>query len=208
MIKRYGPRTLFSLLTLLLLAATPAFGQMCVGFPTAPGEQALALNFNTLTGGNRYGIDGNVNFADEFSAFGGVSINDPDPENVDNSTSVGVGAAFFATTLGGEDGAGIQACPTASLVFADTDNTDIWSVPVGVGFGTSYQLGESGNTTLQPWILPAIAFSHFEETDTDFQISLGANVGIGERFFVGGTVNRVFVEGADSEFGIQAGLTF
>ncbi len=192
----------------LLVAASPAVGQLCVGYPTAPGQKAVAMNVGTLTGGDRYGLDANVNLADGFSAFGGFTATQLEGRSVGTSVSVGVGVALFATRFGGTSGEAFQGCPTASLVMPRTDDPDTWRMPVGLGFGTSYPLGAEGTTTLQPWILPAVVFSRLDHADTELELSLGANVGVGQRFFFGGSVNRVLLERADSRFALRAGLIF
>lgn len=200
-----------STLALLFTAfgAAPALAQVCMGFPTQPGQHALAMSFNTLTGGERYGAEGNLNLLNEFALFAGVGIEDSDIEEVGSTTSAGVGAAILSQDLGEMLGGDMVACPNVSLLFADVDNTDLYSIPVGLGFGTSYSLGTQGDMGFHPYLIPSLVVNFGgEETDTDFQFSLGANVDFDNRFYVGGAVNRIFIQNADSEFQLALGLTF
>lgn len=203
-------RTATALAAAALFAAAPAAAQSCIGFPAdQPGEVAVALAFNTLTGGERWGFEGDYNMHNDFSVFGTVGVTDPEAADVENATYVGVGGAFFAGTITNALNQSIVGCPTVSITFADVEDTEVYSVPVGFGVGTSMQLGE-GDNQLHPYVLPALVYTDAgEETSTDFQFSLGANVTWGNTgFYAGGSVNRVFVENADSEFAFRVGFVF
>lgn len=189
-----------------LFSAAEADAQVCVGFPTSNGQMAAAFTANFPTGGNTIGGEFNYNFDAPLSAFLGLGYTDPDVG--DAVTSVGGGVAFDFAPLTNALPAGISACPTASVVVADVDDTGVLVIPVGVGFGTTLPLGETG-LSLSPYVVPQARFvTGLDDASTRFQLSGGALVNITPSIYAGATVNRIFVEGTDSEFGLKIGVVF
>lgn len=188
-----------------LVSATESEAQVCVGFPTAGGQMAAAFVANFPTGGNMLGGEVNWNLTGPLAAFVGVTYNDPDTG--DSYTSLGGGVAFDFPALTAALPAGISACPTVSVVAADVGDTEVLSIPVGVGFGTTLALGEAG-LSLSPYVVPQVRFVTGDGGDTRFMLSGGALVNITPSIYAGATINRIFVEGEDSLFGLKIGVVF
>jgi hypothetical protein len=195
-----------------LFSAADADAQVCVGFPAANGQMAAAFAANFPTGGNMVGGEFNYNFNAPMSAFVGLYHNGTNLDTESSNTSAGGGVAFDFAPLTNALPAGISACPTASVVAANVQDLGVLSVPVGVGFGTTMALGETG-FSLSPYVIPQVRFmagGNLDDVDTTarFLLSGGALVNLTPSIYAGATVNRLFVEGIDSEFGLKIGVVF
>jgi hypothetical protein len=194
----------------LLATANEAASQVCIGFPTARGQTAAALTLGFPAGGNDIGVEVGHHRQGGVSAFGGVTLSRPDEG--DGVTSIGAGAAFSVPELRAALPVGLFSCPVVSVAVATGGGAgadNVVSVPLGLGLGTIVPLGPT--MTLSPYAVPQIRWrSEGGETRTDPLVEAGAIlVGFaGPRIYVGGTINRIFVEEAASVFGIKAGLIF
>jgi hypothetical protein len=190
--------------------AAEAAAQVCIGFPTARGQGAVAVTANFPTGGNDFGAEAGYHSNPGFAVFGGVNVHSPDEG--DNVTSFGGGAAFSLPEVLPQLPTGLYTCPVVSVAVATgggPDDANVTSVPVGVGFGTILPLGQT--MTLSPYAIPQFRWkSSGGDSDTDWLISGGAVlVGfLGPRLYAGVTVNRVFIADADSVLGLKFGVTF
>jgi len=156
------------------------------------------------TGGNTFGAEAGYNFAGPLSTFAGFTI---DTSGADDVTGIGGGVAFEVPAIAAMLPVGIQACPTASIRFANIDATDAYSVPVGLGLATT--LGLDGALSLSPYVIPQVAFLRGDgDNDTFFMLDAGALVGLGGNFYAGAQINRAFRQTADSVFGLKIGATF
>jgi hypothetical protein len=190
-----------------LLGATQSQAQACIGFPNTAGQVAVGVTSSFPTGGNTFGAEAGYNFAGPLAAFVGFGIFSPDAEGASDITSLGGGVAFDLPALAAVLPAGLQTCPTASFVFDDLDQTDAYSIPIGVGFGTSLGIGDG--LAFNPYVIPQLnLYRSPDSNSSDFLLELGGLVTIGNTFYAGATVNRFFVENAESVFGIKLGARF
>jgi len=194
---------------LALMTPKDSEAQICVGFPTSPGQFSAAVNANFPTGGNQFGFDASYNLEAPLSVYAGI-IHD-DREVGPSVTSLGGGVAFEVAALTDALPAGMSACPTVALNLATAEGLDnVLSIPVGVGFGTTLALGET--MTLSPFVIPQFrwtASTDDVDASTDWLLSGGVILGgfLGP-MYAGATVNHIFVEGADSVLGFTVGITF
>jgi hypothetical protein len=197
------------LAALAFATPTQSQAQVCVGYPTSPGQFALAVNANFPTGGNQFGVNGNYNMAGPASFYAGIMHDDR--EVGPSVTSIGGGVALQVPALTEALPAGVSACPTAAINVATAEGLDnIISIPVGIGFGTTVGIGET--LTLSPWVIPQFRFTLATDdidASTDWLLSGGVLLGgfLGP-LYAGATVNHIFVEGTDSVLGFTVGMTF
>lgn len=187
-----------------LFGATQGEAQVCIGFGNAPGQLAVGLTTSFPTGGNTFGAEAGYNFAGPISAYAGFTV---DTRGDDDVTGAGGGVAFQVPALTAALPAGIQACPTVAIRFANLDVTDQYSIPIGLGLGTT--LGLEGAVTVSPYVIPQLSIFRGPDTsDNFFLLEAGALVGLLNNLYAGVQVNRVFREEADSVLGIKVGVTF
>jgi hypothetical protein len=193
-----------------LVAVENGAAQVCIGFPTARGQAAAAAMATFPTGGNDFGIEAGYHMPQGTAVFGGARLSTPDVGN--NSTTFGAGAAFaipeWRLAL---MPTGLYSCPVVSATVTTGAGLEdnIVSVPVGLGLATILPLGQT--MTLSPYAVPQFRWSTVGgETATEWLVSGGAIlVGfLGPRVYAGATVNRIFLEGAESVFGVKVGLVF
>jgi hypothetical protein len=190
--------------------AAEAAAQVCIGFPTARGQTAAAATVGFPAGGRELGVEAGHHAPAGYSVFGGVTRSRPDAG--DGVTSIGGGAAFSVPELRAALPLGLFSCPVVSVAVASgagPDGGNVVSVPVGLGLGTIVPLGPT--MTLSPYAVPQLRWRRArDETSANLLVGGGAIlVGFaGPRLYLGGTVNRVFVEEAASIFGLKIGLIF
>jgi hypothetical protein len=192
-------------LGLLAYNGTDAMAQVCAGFPTASGQAAAALTTGHLTGSNSFGVEAGFNLPGDFAVFGGVQHNPSNLDGISGATSAGIGGSYQSPALSALVPLA-QVCPMVSVNAASVQDLGVLSIPVGVGFGTTATVG---GMSVMPYAVPQLRFmTGAGDVSSDFLLSFGTLIGFGDRFYVGGSVNRIFVEGADSEFGLKLGVTF
>jgi hypothetical protein len=192
-------------LGLLAYNGTDAMAQVCAGFPTVSGQAAAALTTGHLTGSSSFGVEAGFNLPNDFAVFGGVQHNPGTLEGMSGATSAGIGGSYQSPALSALVPLA-QVCPMVSVNAANVQDLGVLSIPVGVGFGTTATVG---TLSVMPYAVPQLRFmTGMGDVTSDFLLSFGTLIGFGDRFYVGGSVNRIFVEGADSEFGLKLGVTF
>lgn len=186
-----------------------AAAQVCVGFPTMDRQFSFGGALGFPDGGKEYGVEVSYNLPGPASVFGGMDIYSPDGDG-DSQDVFFAGAAFDLLNVPlGTGGNALQVCPTAQVGYSSFDDFSLLSVPIGVGVGTTVAITPTAQ--LMPYVVPQLVMSRFSgddfdsQTEWDFGARAGAVVGFG-MFFVGGELERIFVDGADTSFGIRAGI--
>jgi hypothetical protein len=202
----------------MAVAATVAFAgaaqaQVCVGFPTLAGQFSLDAFAGFPEDADVFGVNGSYNLAGPVAVNGTVQVWSPDGDG-DNEVAFGAGLAFkLMQPMPGMTG--ISVCPAVNLLFMslgefEGESVDYLEIPIGVGIGTSFAMGD-GNMALQPFVVPAIYLQRFSfagesETETDFGFRGGANLSL-DRFFVGATIEHIFIsDGPNPTFGVRVGF--
>lgn len=215
---------------LLALAATAFAGtaqaQICAGFPTVDRQFSFEANLLAADGvdlGDVWGVEASYNAAGPLAVFGGLTVQSG---NGDDLETYNVGLAFDLPSLGAALGPAISVCPTARLSYTDLGELEIIpgstvsasaiQVPLGIGFGTDLSAGTG--FSVSPFVIPALYVTRVsfdaegipgvedeDETETDFGLKGGLNLGFGT-FFVGGTIEHIFQDESDPVFGIRAGI--
>lgn len=187
-----------------------AVAQACVGFPTVDRQFTFGGALGFPDGGKEYGVEVSYNLPGPATVFGGMDIYSPDVG--DSRDMFFAGAAFDLLSVPlGDGGTALQVCPTAQVGYFSTDGYSALQVPVGVGIGTTIAVSPSAQLT--PYVVPQLVMSRSSfdsaeiDSDTSWDAGLraGAVVGFG-MFYVGGELERIFVDGADTSFGIRAGI--
>lgn len=201
--------SLLAAVAALSLAGT-ASAQVCAGFPTMDGQFSLAAVANFPEDIDEFGVEGSYNTAGPIALNAGYIRNSFGDDASANTFQVGV--SFDVTSLEGPAPAAISLCPTVQFgytTYSESDDATGYTVPVGLGFGTSLPLGAT--TQLQPYVIPQIVFGKLDvdgldnDWENEFGLRAGANVTFG-MFFVGGEVRKIFEEGNDAVFGVKAGI--
>lgn len=209
--KRSTAGVLAALATVAL--AAPVQAQICAGFPSSDGGFYFGGRADFPEGGDSFGVEAAANLSGPLSVFGGLNV--VSVEDVDDSdTNVyRVGAAFEVASLGLMIGPSVSVCPVGEVNWASENDYTVMQIPLGVGIGAN--LGIPIGPSVSGYAVPALVISRFDvpdddpiledETETDFGVRAGVNVGFG-LITVGGELQHVFVDGADPVFGIRVGI--
>lgn len=208
-------RTLFAAaLTLMLsLAAAPVYAQMCFGLPLNAGQSAVALEAGFPDNATSFGVEGRHKLTDAVVLGAGytlTSFDDDLGDDVPNQHTVGVQGAYEIRTASTTGGPQLGICPNVGFNYGSMDDLSMYSIPLGVGLGTAFEVG-SGTAVVAPYVNPALVFGKADlgeiETDweNDFGFTAGANLIVTNLFF-GLNFNKV--GDGDGVFGLQAGLVF
>ncbi len=198
-------------LTIAAIAAYApiAAAQACVGFPTLDRQFSFGGSLGFPDGGKHYGVEVSYNLPGPGSVYGGMNIFSPDGDG-DSQDSFFGGAAFdLASVPLGAGGTVLQVCPTAELGYSSFEGGSVVSLPLGVGVGTNVALTPTAQ--LMPYVVPQFAMTRVSiddygsNSEWDFGVRAGAVVGAG-LFYVGGELQRVFADNADTVFRIRAGI--
>lgn len=211
-------KTSVSILLATLAAASvvgSAGAQICTGFPTGDGQLSIAANAQFVDEsefGDILGVEANYNALGPVSVFGGITIVDGQGV-IDNVNIYSAGLAYELPSLGASVGPSVSICPQLSLSYGAIEDVGSGiNVPLGLGIGAN--LAGGTGVTISPFVVPQVIFSRFEadgpgdddsETSTDLGVYGGMNLGF-RNFWVGGTINHVFVGGGDPQFGIRVGI--
>lgn len=206
---RKGLLSGFIVCLLGLLSAGAVAAQVCVGFPTAAGQGAVAATAGFPSGASDFGAEASYRMDRPLSIFGGFNLHRP--RAGEGTTSYGAGAAFTVPELRAALPIGIFACPTVNL--AVTTGTaleeNVVAVPVGLGVGTIVGLGPT--MSLSPYLVPEFRWTFVGEgSTTNWGLSGGAILlgFMGPRIYAGATFDRIFLEGAQAIFGAKLGFVF
>lgn len=196
-------------LAMLVLSPLALSAQACLGVPTGTNTAIIGgLSFpSNATGFTASGVMG---AGESLYADASVGVIAPDIEGAENITHFGVGAAYEMPNLLET----ASVCPSASIGYQTVGGMNAFSIPLGVGIGTTMPMAEDGSTTLTPYVTPAFVWSRVtmdgvdgSASDTYFALNGGATIGFGQ-ILAGAFLSKAFQDGADAVFGLQAGFAF
>jgi hypothetical protein len=209
--------SILAALAAVSLAGT-ASAQICAGFSTADRQFSFGANAQFVDGsefGDLLGVEANYNAQGPLGVFGGLTVVDGG-DVIDDVNIYSAGLAYELTSVAASLGPNVSFCPQVSISYAAIEDLGSGiNVPLGLGIGANLA-GPTG-FAISPFVVPQLIFSRFEadedlgigdddsETSTDFGAYGGVNLSFGN-FWIGGTVNHVFVDGSDTQFGIRAGI--
>lgn len=209
----------------LAAAATLAFAatadaQVCAGYPTGDRGLYFGARADFPEDLDSYGVEANYNFSGPLGVYGGLNVvsfdGEGEGEDDESEDEIYAGLALEVASLGMMIGPRVSVCPVVEGRFMDFEGLgSSLRIPIGLGVGAS--LGVPG-IPVHGYVQPQLVISRFNfdddlgleddsETETDFGLKAGANVGFG-MFSIGGEVRHVFVDEADPVFGIRAGIRF
>ena len=193
------------------LLATGAAAQACLGFPQG-SRGALSASFGFPEDATSYAMAGMV-ASQEGSVFfqGSFGIAAPDIEQLENVKQVGGVVAYEVPSLA----PGASVCPTAAVSHAWVGDVNTWTIPFGVGVGTTIKLGREGAAGLTPFVVPQFLYvraslddvEDSEESDVFIGLGAGATLHVGA-FMVGGGVSKIFEEDVDAVFSVVVGVAW
>lgn len=199
------------------LAGT-AQAQICAGYPT--GDRGMYFGGRVDFPENRdsYGVEANYNFSGPLGVYGGLNIiseEDNAAGGDDSRDELFAGVALEALNLGLMIGPRVSACLVGEIRNIDYGDDTYNEFPIGLGIGGS--LGVPG-IPISAYVQPQVVISQIDlgtvdDTETNFGIKAGANIGFG-LISVGGEVRHLFIEDTDlvgavrneTTFGIRAGI--
>jgi hypothetical protein len=195
---------------MVLIPTEEAAAQVCAGFPAAQGQYSLGLRYAQPVVGNTLGIEGSLNRVGNAAVFGNVNLISPEGE-ADRQTVVGLGAAYEVGTLVPAIPEFISVCPMASVNMSRYDGNTRFSIPLGIGFGTTIGLPD-GPIVILPYAIPQFNLVQVGldnvSWDHNFGIGFGAMARVGPGIYGGVEFGRAFVEGADFDIAFRGGITF
>jgi hypothetical protein len=194
--------------------AGKAAAQTCMAFPVREQQLALAGNLGFLDNNTRsYGGALGYNLPGQATVSGGVSVVKPDGGGDTDGFTVGGNFGYELSSSGG-----MSACPIAGFHYRNWagqgfgDDENSWTIPIGLGLGTSMPLG-NGNANRM--ILNA--FPHFQyissregpgddrETGNEFGLNLNL-VLHNAQIFGGAGVGFTTLENVDPAFTLSFGM--
>lgn len=202
---------LFAVLATAAFAGT-AQAQVCAGFPSSDRGFYFGGRADFPKDLDSFGVEANYNAAGPIGVYGGLNVITIDDVEDSDTNEFFAGVAFETPSLGAMIGPRVSACPVIEgRVQSYEDLGDFVQVPIGLGLGAD--LGIPVGPSVSGYVQPQVVFSRFNpedddidsETETDFGIKAGANVGF-SLLTVGGEVRHVFQDGADPVFAIRVGI--
>lgn len=199
--------------------AVPAQAQICAGYPTGDRGMYFGGRADFPENADSYGVEANYNFSGPLGVYGGLNVisgeDDGGPGDEDESLDeLYAGVAFEAANLGLMIGPRVSACLVGEVRNMSEDGVTYNEFPIGLGIGAS--LGVPG-VPVSGYVQPQLVISRIsidgvgDETDTNFGIKAGANIGFG-LITVGGEVRHLFIDEEDlvlrdeTTFGIRFGI--
>lgn len=191
--------------------ATPLRGQACLGYPQGT-TGSLAAEFLFPEGATGYSLVGMAASRGGGTYFqGGFGIVDHDDDRIENSKSVQGGVAYEVQALAPD----ASVCPQAAAAYSWLGDLNLWSIPFGVGFGSTFALGPDGGAGLTPFAVPQFLYlrSSLDDVEdsavSDVYVALlaGATLNVGA-FTLTGSVSKIFEEGEDAVFGLRVGAAW
>jgi hypothetical protein len=194
-----------------LLWAGEVVGQACIGYPQGSAG-ALGASFSFPEDATGYAMGGMI-----ASQGGGLFLQGSfgivayDVEQVENGKLLGGSVAYEVPSLAPD----VSVCPTAGATFGWVEDLNTWSVPFGIGVGTSLALGRSGDAELTPYAIPQ--FIYVRESLDDVDDSAESDVFVGlvagltlsvDAFVVSGAVSKIFEEDVDAMFSVGVGVAW
>lgn len=191
----------------LLLGATSAAAQACLGLPTRDGEITVAGVYADMDGDTHYGVEMSADVSGPGTfGFGYAGLGSDGDRKI---VSARASYDFFLVEP--------AMCGVAGVFFDDDPAPGVderLGVPVGVGIGKTLRSpGFSTTVFAVPqyvWLRekPRLEGEDGDaETSHEFMAEAGVTLGL-RPFFVGGSVLVDTFEGSDPGFRIRAGLMF
>ena len=187
--------------------------QVCAGFPASERGFYFGGRADFPEGGDSFGVEAAYNASGPLSVFGGLNVVSVDGVDDSDTNVYRVGAALELASLGLMIGPRVSACPVAEVNWASEDDVTLMQIPIGIGIGGD--LGIPVGPSVSGYVVPSLVVTRLDvpdddpifedETETDFGVRGGVNVGFG-LINVGGEVQHVFVDGADPVFAIRLGV--
>ena len=201
-----------------LAFAGTAQAQICAGYPTSDRGLYFGGRADFPEDVDSYGVEANYNFSGPLGVYGGLNVlsEDGNDEDEESEDEIYAGLAFEVASLGLMIGPRVSACPVVEARYIDFEGLGTYmQIPIGLGLGAS--LGIPMLPSASAYVQPQLVITRVDfdddlteadtETETDFGIKAGANVGFG-LITVGGAGRHVFVDEADPVFGIRLGIRF
>jgi hypothetical protein len=211
----------------LAAVATVAFAatvdaQVCAGYPTGDRGMYFGARADFPEDLDSYGVEANYNFSGPLGVYGGLNVlsaeEEIDGEDDESEDELYAGVAFEMANLGLMVGPRVSACLVGEVRNISDSGISYNEFPIGLGIGAS--LGVPG-IPVSGYVQPQVVFSRFsvededDESETNFGIKAGANIGFGI-ITVGGEVRHLFLDAEDlmslirdeTTFGIRAGIRF
>lgn len=205
----------------LLAMSGSAFGQACLGTPTANGQFAINGDIGFTDGARTYGGTLAADLVGPLAVRAGYSRVDYD--DIDPS-----GNRFNAMAAAEVPNIALDVCPTIGLQYTRiseeasafgapiSSQVSILEIPIGVAIG--YQLTLERGVTLLPYANPHVLWRRdrvqvSDGTDTlsgsgsvtEFGTSLGLSVGM-RSLYINGALLLTTLENTDPTFSIGAGV--
>lgn len=205
-IRLLGP--ILALAAFLAFSASDAEAQVCVGVPGTGGQNVAAASIGFPTGGNIFGAEFHHHMAGSPLTIRG-RFEHINPDFGDSQNRFGAGIVYDLTGAVAAFPDELAFCFTTELMFGRFGDVNTFEIPIGVGFGSSFDLGDNGDIALIPFAVPAIY--HFRVGDgggssTDLDMILGATAAF-PAFHVGLDIQHLFRTGS-SFVTLRGGFTF
>ncbi|HEX2076111.1 MAG TPA: hypothetical protein VHG08_00330 [Longimicrobium sp.] len=188
------------------LAGT-AQAQICAGYPTGDRGMYFGGRADFPENVSSFGVEANYNFSGPLGFYGGLNVisTDNDAANDDSEDELFAGVAFELASLGLVVGR-VSVCPVAELRNMDLGDDSYTEIPIGLGVGGG--LGVPG-VAVSGYVQPQVVISQIDigavdETETNFGIKAGANIGFG-LLSVGGEVRHLFISDTEDLIGAVPG---
>jgi hypothetical protein len=190
----------------------PAQGdaQVCAGYSAMPGAFSAGANLSSPPGGTAFGLEASANYSGPLASFASFNLVRPEGEGARESI-LGAGLAYEVTEFVPVIPTWLSVCPSAAVSISSIEGTTNFTVPLGVGFGTTLPL--VAGIDLMPFVMPQfvitrVAIDDIAVRDHNFGIGFGALAGIGN-VYAGVTAGKQFVDAAeDIDIALRAGLRF
>jgi hypothetical protein len=200
------------------LAGT-AQAQVCAGYPSSDRGFYFGARGDFPEDIDSYGVEANYNFAGPLGVYGGLNVVSAEDgeDDEDSEDEFFAGVALEAPSLGLMIGPRVSACAVAELRNLSLGDDSYTEIPIGLGIGAD--LGVPG-IPVSGYVQPQVVFSSFDvedadlDSETNFAIKAGANVGFG-LVTVGGEVRHFFLDEDEdltsvirdaTTFGIRIGI--
>ncbi|HEY0017210.1 MAG TPA: outer membrane beta-barrel protein [Longimicrobium sp.] len=202
--------------------ASTAQAQICAGYPTGDRGMYFGARADFPEDLDSYGVEANYNFSGPLGVYGGLNVisaedEDEGEDDEDNSEDeLFAGVALETPSLGLMVGPRVSACLVGEVRNISDDEVSYNEFPIGLGIGAS--LGVPG-VPVSGYVQPQLVITRVSiedldsETETNFGVKAGANIGFG-LITVGAEVRHLFIDDEDliglvrdeTTFGIRAGI--
>jgi hypothetical protein len=195
--------------TLALALPGQADAQTCAGYPAMPGALAAGASFASPPGGTSLGVEASYNYAGPMGSFAHFNLVTPEGDG-ERASIIGAGVSYDIAGFVPAIPTWLSTCPLAAVSVTRVDGTTEFTIPVGVGFGMTIPLVADA-IDIMPFAIPQFVLTRLSvEGATVRDHNFGIGFGALARFaniYAGVTANRDFVEAAEIDLSIRAGLT-